>query len=745
MFGLQFKFITLCVISALIIQNNATGQGIVENQSYEKSIVTSSVKSNYDLFPGNIKCNATNYAGNTSKIAISGDTGNPQFAILSDFDQLKQSGILNKIRLLDNFISNDFGPKFNTSRNVPATPPFIGSNNLTSGAIFGDRSIAFPWMTTALDASTPVPKYVEHTTNLVSFVRGTQSPITAAGSTITDNFFARDSGNKLGMLVNSVPWIQRPPSSKITAPTYADFKTQYKDRREIVWVGSNDGMLHGFYANNGDFIMSFLPSPLFSRLYASAQPGRTPEALVDGSPFTADVGFHSADPKISEINSFKTYLFSSLGRGGKAIFALDVTDPLLLNATKSNEIFRWIFTDVDDGDLGYTIGNNSIHPVSNQPVSSIYTQNNRGFGLLVPNGVDSTLNKSVLYILFSEGPELFIDGLENSNPSRTPTLASRQNKNAWIKATTLLDPARYVKLVAPTTDATRNGLVGVTWFAPSNSTKAAYVYATDLNGKLWKFDINNDDFTFWQGFESNSTGKLSPPSKPTLVFDANQGKLATDPQISITTAPIIKLEANDRVRIIFGTGNALTASNFQDTNSQNRIYSILDNPKDTTQITRNDLSARLLKSVESATYIYSSSEATASKGWVIYFSVDSGEKVINNPVLLGDAVFVNTSAPMTSTTSGCGTQARVYAIDSKSGKAASSALGSVIVASNGVTTQVNALGIKSNDQNSVVVTKSDGTTTSVKIIGKTDNILALKYSDTNRSQWRTIPGMKSTQ
>jgi len=470
------------------------------------------------------------------------------------------------------------------------------------------------------------------------------------------------------------------------------------------------------------------------------QPARIPEAMVDGSPFTADIGFDFTSDGVFNISTFKTYLFSSLGRGGKAFFALDVTDPSLLTTANSAKIFRWIFTDTDDEDLGYIIGNNSIHPVSNQPTSSILTQNNRGFGLLLPNGIDSKNNQSVLYVLFSEGPEL-IKGLIGANPERDPNAASHQDANAWIKATSLAAPARYVKLVAPQTVGAQNGLVGVTWITAPGNEKAGYVYATDLNGKLWKFDINNADFTFWEGFESKSTGSQSQPPSPTLVFDANEGKSPTDALLGITSAPIIKLEGNDRVSIIFGTGNALTSPKFRGTNLKNRIYSILDTPSAKTTVSHASLSTRQLSESDGINYLSTSSDNNQNKGWVVYFPTSSGEHVISNPALLGDIVFVSSSAPA----AGCVTQARAYAIDSKSGKAASSALGSTRVTIGGVTKQVNALGIKSNDQSSVAFAKSDGATTSVKIVGKTDNIAALRYYDTNRSQWRTIPGMKSTQ
>ena len=736
---LFFRLVNFYLAMQLLMCTGAISQPLF---NYEKFISTSSSKSKFNIFPGNIKCDNGSYAGNTSKTAISVDSGNPDYAIVSDFDSAAQYGKIKKINLNNNSDLLNFSTSFNKYHDWPAYNPFILSNSLTSGVEFGSQFMlrdgviyGAPWMLAAIDDTTPVPKYPEHTKNLIAYIGGSQPPVITNG--ISDNYFVRSS-DKLGMIVNSAPWIQRAPASKIAYGNYSSFKTQYAKRRDVVWVGANDGMLHGFYADNGDFLMSYLPSPLFNRLYASVQLGRMPEALMDGSPFTADIGFDYT--KVEPYNDyiFRTYLFSSMGRGGKAFFALDVTDPSTLMKKNSSDIFKWIFSDADDVDLGYIIGNNVIHPLSNQPVSSVLTQNNRDFGLLIPNGIDSTNNNSVLYIIFSAGPELF--NATNPNPTRDPAKATHQYADAWIKATTIEKAARYIKLVAPKSADTNNGLVGVTWVAASITGEAAYVYATDLNGKLWKFNVNNSNFTYWQGFEGISTDN-SYPSAPTLVFDSNEGRLSTGPILKITTAPILRYDTKGRVNIIFGTGSALTGADFQDTSAKNRIYSIIDTPSATSTYKHASLSTRNLSEIDTMTYISDSSDVSSSNGWVVYFRSSSGEKVINNPVILGDTIFVNTSAPL----AGCVTQARVYAIDASTGKANSTALGTASVTINNVTKEVNALAIKSKDQSTVVFTQPDGLKNTVQIVGKSDNIKGISYYATNRQQWRTIPGMKSTQ
>ena len=197
----------------------------------------------------------------------------------------------------------------------------------------------------------------------------------------------------MGPIVSSNPTIQTVPEGRYFGDAfsgYDTFATTWKGRRLVLWAGAGDGMLHAFDASNrkgpdgtqagGAPIMSYIPQPLFSRLpeWASAN-GAKVQAFVDGSPFVGDVKV-GAD--------WRTHLFSSLGRGGKGIFALDVTQAgTITTDTKGTEttaddttsvvgsqldqahattVFAWQMTDADDpdGDMGYMIA---------EPTTSIFT------------------------------------------------------------------------------------------------------------------------------------------------------------------------------------------------------------------------------------------------------------------------------------------------------------------------------------------------------------------------------------
>ena len=98
--------------------------------------------------------------------------------------------------------------------------------------------------------------------NTIDFIRGKQAP------TLRDRMktVKNDSGVnvsrvwKLGDIVNSSPVVVGRPSERYDVlygdDSYSAFIKRYKDRRQVVYVGANDGMLHafnaGFYTDGDD-------------------------------------------------------------------------------------------------------------------------------------------------------------------------------------------------------------------------------------------------------------------------------------------------------------------------------------------------------------------------------------------------------------------------------------------------------------------------------------------------------------
>lgn len=364
----------------------------------------------------------------------------------------------------------------------------------------------------------------------------------------------RESG-LLGPVVNGTPWIQGTPSATLpgnSADGYSTFLATHKSREKLLWVAANDGMLHAFNPSSGAEVFAYVPGTLANRLAeiplqrgttartklssvnfvtgAESQPTGTVWPYVDGNPFVADVKV-GAD--------WKTYVFGTLGRGGKGIFALDAT--LVENLTESNaaNIFKWQFTSDDDEDLGYITGDVSVHSASNQALP-VVKLNNGKYALILGNGNKSTTGKAVLFILYMEGP----------------------NVSSWT--------GRYVKIVADA--GSGNGLSAPRWEDIDGNGTADVVYAGDLKGNVWKFNIANVNPALW-----DVAFKASGVNKP--LYTATYVNATSDViPLPITTAPQILYMAKGGFMVNFATGNAFETGDFPTAGVAQRVYGIWDRP-----------------------------------------------------------------------------------------------------------------------------------------------------------------------
>ena len=133
------------------------------------------------------------------------------------------------------------------------------------------------------------------------------------------------------------------------------------NRKEIIYVGANDGMLHAFNSENGFEEWAFIPPLLFGKLPLMADPtlnkaspiggGTQAKYGVDGSPVVHDM--YIKHP-ISEIKDWYTILFVPYGRGGNGFSILDVTNPdapLHLLSIFNETLKQTVYVLDHDGDM----------------------------------------------------------------------------------------------------------------------------------------------------------------------------------------------------------------------------------------------------------------------------------------------------------------------------------------------------------------------------------------------------------
>lgn len=461
------------------------------------------------------------------------------------------------------------------------------------------------------------------------------------GSTaFADEFRPRPASSIMGPIVNSNPTIQTPPEGRYFGDAFAgygDFVETWKNRRLVLWAGAGDGMLHAFDASNrkaasgaqagGVPIMSYIPQPLFSRLpeWASAN-GAKVQAFVDGSPFVGDVKIGS---------TWHTYLFSSLGRGGKGIFALDVTQAgtvttddkgtetkaddttsvsgSLLDEAHAEQVFAWQMTEDADpeGDMGYMISEPTTSIFTRQP-GQIARMNNGRFAALFGNGVESTSGRAALYIVFADG-----DASGSGN--------------------------KFKKLVVPTTGV--NGLSQPTWVDVNNDRIADYIYAGDLQGNLWRFDVRSGNPNDW---------RVSYFQKPLFTAKDSDGTA-----LPITGAPEFKFHRLGGLVVNIVTGKSVTTDDFPNLTRTNGMFGIWDKPAFALIDNAPDMEAALprdLDDLEERELVsidtdkkerYMTGDAvnwTEKLGWYFFFNVDS-EMGLNNLTIANEQVLTITVSP----------------------------------------------------------------------------------------------------
>ena len=196
----------------------------------------------------------------------------------------------------------------------------------------------------------------------------TLAPYLAGTNAVPGTFSATNVINSvralpLGAIVSGTPAIMDPPS--LDPPPDADypgFANTNKDRRTIIWICANDGMLHAIDGRLGIEVWAYIPFNLLPKLktLVDGQPVGQFDYLMDGSPKVADA-------KVG--GSWKTYLVVGQGAGGTFYQTFDVTldnmavtvsptsntiaDVLTYFSSPTSVTFKWAFPNYSDFD--YTL------------------------------------------------------------------------------------------------------------------------------------------------------------------------------------------------------------------------------------------------------------------------------------------------------------------------------------------------------------------------------------------------------
>lgn len=433
------------------------------------------------------------------------------------------------------------------------------------------------------------------------------------------------------------------PENAVGAQTYSQFATAQVTRVNVVYVGANDGFLHGFRAgsysadgtynsatNDGKELVGFMPSGLMlnhasdltNALYAH-------DYFVDATPGTGDLFYNSA---------WHTWLVGGVGAGGAEIYALDITDPTKFTEANASTVVIGDWTAASRTHLGQTVGTPIISRLHNGQ-----------WAIIFGNGIGS-----------SETAGVYV-GLVNSSTGAI----TYQFLDTGVGSST-----------------SKNGIAYVSSADLDEDQITDYLYAGDMQGNVWRFDVTSNDPTKWA---VSSFGKpVVAPALGTPLFVAQDASSNRQPITTAIALASVKTGSVNRVMVLFGTGQTTPKTSTSGVNyatNQQTFYGIWDwdmtawnglsgvayasltGPQSIARGSTNLLPQSLVstsiavsgsnvlgyRNLSTTNVVCWKGGTTCSSGntqygWLFDLPV-SGEQIIYNPIVVGGAVEVRTAIP----------------------------------------------------------------------------------------------------
>ncbi|WP_354688459.1 pilus assembly protein [Aeromonas sp. 19NY04SH05-1] len=261
-------------------------------------------------------------------------------------------------------------------------------------------------------------------------------------------------------------------------------------RPPMLYVGANDGMLHGFRVADGVEQLAYIPASLLGELPQLTRPDYNHRYYVDGTPRVGDAYLGSR---------WKTLLLGSTGAGGKAVFAIDVTAPNNFTADK----MLWEFT---HSEMGIALAAPTL----------VRVKADNKWVALVANGYNSNSQTARLFVLdLATGAVI---------------------KEIDTQVGSASEP---------------NGLSSPLPVDEDGDRVVDYVYAGDLQGNLWKFDLRDNNSAQWGiAFKAGN--------KPKPLFQACDGACSASTRQPITMRPLAIRHPRGGIMVLMGTGSYFT-------------------------------------------------------------------------------------------------------------------------------------------------------------------------------------------
>jgi type IV pilus assembly protein PilY1 len=402
----------------------------------------------------------------------------------------------------------------------------------------------------------------------------------------------------LGDIVDSSPTWVGPPSAPYPAvwsdslypaqtmtenagQTYSAFVSATQNRINVVYAGANDGFMHAFRTgaftngvydgtnNDGHELMAYMPAYVVNTINSSTVAGSSPAAPNTANDYTNPLYAHrfnvDGTPGTGELfynGSWHTWLISGMGAGGSSIFALDITDPNTFTEGNAGTVVI--------GEWSSAIQSTSVANPTTGVVTTTITGGTANFGCVSSttqfsgSGCGNSLGKTY------GTPQIrkFHNVTGGGNPDTSwgavfGNGGGSYNGDAGIFvmiANNSGQPTFYYLStgVGSRSGGTPNGIYYVTPADFDGDHITDYVYAGDLRGNVWRFDLTSNDPTKWA--VTSATGQaVTTSGAGTPIFST--GTTSEPIATKVIVASIASVGTNPRVLVEFGTGQQVQFTN----------------------------------------------------------------------------------------------------------------------------------------------------------------------------------------
>lgn len=427
------------------------------------------------------------------------------------------------------------------------------------------------------------------------------------------------------------------PGAGIKDGNYPAFAEKNKDRAMIVYVQTNDGLLHAFNDADGKEEWAFLPPNVRSKIRlrglkwnntvyteaGSLTNSDIPRLLGDGPLIAEDVLFDGE-------TDYRTVLFGQLGFGGAGMYVLDITNPVsprFVWALENSFEAKKQFSNANNDNTGVSVWIGANDPLSadaKYAYENLRKTGSTGFiGFYKSN--DGTGEKRNWVFLMGNGAE----------PGNT------EFKEAEVFVGKVSDGSLVKRIPSPISGQKGNIVTPVA--VPLSSTKEPRhiesFFVGDSNGRIFKGTLPSDI----ENWKMETLFSLTSTSGMSYSLD-----VAT-----------LNTSRGEEVWLFGGTGDLENFVVPRGSDKDEYFFAI-----NTQKISANDPISKL----ENVSDLAADAPSTNEKGWYLFFPKASGERITTAPVIVNGVVYLGTTVTKTDSKGKVIQQsARVYALDAKTG------------------------------------------------------------------------------